>query len=439
MRLLTMASSSPANNPAKSGNRRRDFEEEFHIHRSLAKTRLQDSLDGNELARWKKLVNNRNSQKWMRKPLELFPSPRYEIEALKTIHSRSFECNVLLEIRDVRLPASSHHSSFTRLAKHRLHLICYTHADLIDKSTRDRVEEWTQKSWKEARTLFVDSREHQSNVGQSYGLIYDSLLRHLDERGGLNTTLTVGVANVGKSSFLISLLRYAREHGHIPKQIQSSPVVGGTKKKKKKTRRKLQRKGAPAIEDKPGKTRTLEEYLVRETPKAFVLDVPGITHPRFFFEERPEAWFGMACANLLPLSKDIIDDATSQSLICEYALHALNRDHHFEYVYKLQLKDEKGRLSPSNDIDHVLTHVGGSKITDPEKRRLKQCQTFLTLLNTGNFGPVILDDLSQPYSPFRFQPHHFEKNDSEDGINYDDTMDVRDIYDDTSIYDNEDS
>eukprot|EP00966_Prymnesium_polylepis_P236602 5472420-Prymnesium_polylepis.1 len=87
----------------------------------------------------------------------------YEDRALKKIHELSYELHTLLEVRDVRIPASSHHPSMQRLARHRKHLICYTHADLIDQATSERVADWTRESWPEAEFVFVDSREQRGN------------------------------------------------------------------------------------------------------------------------------------------------------------------------------------------------------------------------------------------------------------------------------------
>ena len=70
----------------------------------------------------------------------------FEAEGLRDIHKKSFQYNVLLEIRDARVPDSSHHPSFQRLARHRLHLIFYTHADLIDGETKRVIADWTRRS-----------------------------------------------------------------------------------------------------------------------------------------------------------------------------------------------------------------------------------------------------------------------------------------------------
>lgn len=328
-------------------------------------------------------------------PFEKHHSPPYEIKALQEIHNRSFDANVLLEIRDVRLPASSHHPSFTRLAKHRLHLVCYTHADMIDAPTRDRVEAWTNKSWPGSRSIFVDTREHRSDL--PYDLVYDSLMGYLESSGGINAALTVGVPNTGKSSVLMALIRLARARGNIPKQLKA------TIHHKKK--RRLGKTGPIAILDKPGRTREITEYLLREKPRAFFLDVPGITPPTFFFDERPEAWFGYGAANLMPMSKTLANDVQAQTAFCDYVLYCLNRDGNFHYVPKL------GLTKPTDDIEEVLLQVKQGKTYKQDEVQivLKRCESFLKLFNTGNLGPVILDDISRPYRKFEFNDAHFVK------------------------------
>lgn len=400
---------------------RKQYEEEYFLHKGLSKSKVEPG----QRRKWKQVVNSLN-KKWTVPPLELPSVGEYEIKALSKIHKRSYDCNTLLEIRDVRLPSSSHHPSFSRLAKHRLHLIAYTHADMVDKHTRDRVEEWTYKSWPESHPIFVDTRESLSRqIGKPFQIMYDSLLKYLDEKGGLNAALTVGVPNTGKSSLLLCLLQHARNEGFIPKKLKSSPVT-----KSKKIRRQLGTRGSPQIQDKPGKTRELTEWLLRDKPKAFFLDVPGMTPPKFFFEERPEAWFGMAAANLLPLSKRLTEDSEAQTTICEYVLYCLNRDAHFDYVHKF------GMIQPTTDINKVLESMGSPPKTPDDddymaKFRLKRCQTFLKLLNTGNLGPVILDDIREPYRPFKFKDEHFERENVDRRMQYDDDLD----HDDGSEFD----
>ena len=398
-------------NTTATSNKRTDFEEEFHLARKLSRYQI----DPEEQRQWEAIARKFPTPRW-KIPLsrERMFSPGYEMDAFSNVHDRSYNANVLLEIRDVRLPASTHNPGFARLARHRLHLICYTHADLIDDKTRDRVEEWTLDAWPESRSIFVDTNQTRPSNDLPYDLLYDSLLQHLEDKGGTNTALTVGVPNTGKSSVLMALIRLARQREAIPKKVKAfvqAPISKKSRRQGKQPKRVITKKHAIEIEDKPGKTRDVTEYLLREKPRAFFLDVPGMTPPHFFFQERPEAWWGYGAANLLLTGKHITDDLTIQTGFCAYVLNALNRDFNFGYVKKLHLD------GPTYDINAVLkaTKRGFTKKDDyddsgpSEKLLFKRCEAFLKLFNTGNFGPVILDDLSIPYQPFVFQDHHFQR------------------------------
>ena len=368
-----------------SGMSRREFENEYHLNRALSKPNYTPA----QKKEWSKLVKPRS---WNLRPFEIHPSPPYELDALQNIHNRSFDCNVLLEIRDVRVPASSHHPSFTRLAKHRLHLICYTHADMIDAPTRDKVEDWTLRSWPDSRSIFVDTRENRSDL--PYDMFYDSLLGYLETRGGINSALTVGVPNTGKSCVLMALLRLARNRGDVSKKLKATVSY--------KKKRKLGKAEPIGIHDKPGKTRVITEYLLRDSPRAFFLDVPGITPPTFYFDERPESWFAFGAANLLPQSRTMEANLQVQTAFCDYVLFCLNRDQNFHYVNKI------GLPGPTDDIEEVLIAVKHGKYQkNEEKLQMDRCGNFLKLLNTGNLGPVILDDISRPYRKFEFKDSHY--------------------------------
>jgi ribosome biogenesis GTPase A len=349
--------------------------------------------------------------------LNAWSAAKYEHTGLAKIHKRSYDANVLVEIRDVRVPASSHHPSFTRLAKHRTHLIAYTHADLIDEETRDKVEDWTNTIWPESQSIFVDTRADSRNDKlHLFDKMYDGLLYHIEKKSQ-NFALTVGVPNVGKSSVLMALLRLGQQRGLLPKSSVK------TRRSTKKSG--IQRGQKPAVEDVPGKTREITEYMLREKPRAFFMDVPGITPPRFYFRERPEVWLAYGAANLLPLEKAALQNVEMQKQFCDYVLHCANRDGVFHYVDKLRLN------GPTNDIDECLSKLANkfADKLDEEKLTLKRCENFLKLYNTGNLGPLILDDMSDlGWRPFEFKDDHFiSKNQKKSGRS--DRRDYSDMYD----------
>ena len=204
----------------------------------------------------------------------------------------------------------------------------------------------------------------------------------------------------------MALLKTARLRGDLTKALTGVTQKAGVSKKGKKMKKKVGKlKGGVAIEDKPGKTREITEYLLREKPRAFFLDVPGVTPPHFFYRERPEAWFAFGAANLIQLGKVAEKDWELNLAFCQYVLYCMNRDANFGYVKKLFLD------KPTQDIEVVLNACKRPKSDGsvPESLRLAQCRTFLKLFNTGNFGPVILDDLSKPYERFIFKDAHFQK------------------------------
>ena len=384
-------------------------DEQHHIARQLSRY----SEKAKEMRKtWTKLAqkfNKTNVQYYHEQQpiigLEHCNYSTYEDSALKEIHDRSFDANVLLEIRDVRVPASSHHPSFTRLAKYRTHIICYTHADLIDEPTRDKVEQWTKCIWPESQCIFVDTRcegKNRKDEVHRFDNLLNVLLETIDNRGGNSLcALTVGVPNVGKSSVLTSLIQLGRERKILPKSKVQIRLP------KTKGKRRLQKASMPEVRDTPGKTRVITEYMLRDKPRTYFMDVPGITPPSFYFEERPYSWYGFGATNLLTLGTLAKTDIGLQKSFCSYILSCANRDRVFHYVDKLNLSN------PTNDIDDVLSKLCNSKKwvrLDERGRALKRCENFLKLYNTGNLGSIVLDDMKDTtWKPFTFRNDHFSE------------------------------
>jgi ribosome biogenesis GTPase A len=378
-----------------------------HIGRHLSKPPVWDPK---VLASYQEKVKSFAPISWTLPREALLIRAEYEHRALENIHARSYESKVLIEIRDARLPATCHHPSFTRLARYRTHLICYTHADLLDARTRDKILKWTYQSFPDASCQFVDANQTRGDK-EAFIQLLMWIADAVDEAGGMNCALTVGLPNTGKSSVLQALLRTSKHLEWIPKQTRALPVIRSLKVNKQRPKRNPKKVAPPDIQDKPGKTRVLTEYLLRSKPKLYFLDVPGVTHPHFYFDERPESWYGMGAANLLLLNNDQQQNPDLFRGFCDYVLHCANRDHVFDYVDKLKLDN-----GPTDDIDEALSKLG-NKYKDRlsvEDLLLKRSQTFLKLYNTGNLGPILMDDVTKPFERFIFKDSHFDKRERDE-------------------------
>ncbi len=112
------------------------------------------------------------------------------------------------------------------------------------------------------------------------------------------------------------------------------------------------------------------------------MDVPGITPPPYYFEERPEAWYGFfGATDLTPLLKGGARDVEMHKKFCHYVLHCANRDGIFQYVDKFRMD------GLTNDVDDVLCRLSnrykGKLGEDSDELWLKRCETFLKLFNTS--------------------------------------------------------
>ncbi len=281
----------------------------LHIGRSVRRPIIEPQ----EMSQYTKIASKFH-RKWNKDPWQ-HARQDFEFDGLQQIHKLSWTYQVLLEIRNATVPGSSHHPSFTRLARHREHIICYTHADVLDIEAVERISTWTQQAWPKAKIVFVDSRETRSD-SEVYEELRETVIDTLEEKGSQNSTLTVGLPNVGKSSAILGMLRATGKNVKMRVSYDT----------KKVTKRK------PSIRDVPGHTRDLSQYVLRDNPRLYCLDVPGICPPPLYFQNRPQAWFALAAANCLPIQS--LEDMDGDLLmdLCEYVLHCLNRDRVFDYV-----------------------------------------------------------------------------------------------------------
>lgn len=172
--------------------------------------------------------------------------------------------------------------------------------------------------------------------------------------------MIIGVPNVGKSS-LINILR----------------------------NRHLHKKGASKVGAVAGITRSvLTRIKICDDPLIYILDTPGVMHPRINNDE-----VGMKLA----LCSCFQDHLVGEDLIADYLLYWLNKNEYYPYVDVMGLDD------PTDDITLVLL-AGANKLGKTVQVKNVETNTidtrpdlkaaaryFINNFRKGFFGRICLD------------------------------------------------
>jgi ribosome biogenesis GTPase A len=308
--------------------------------------------------------------------------PGHMGRSYKELTSLVTRANLIIQLRDSRIPLSSANPQLDSLIGHRRSLLLFNKCDLIPTSARRRLSNSLS-----IPHLFTSCTQPNS--------IHDRLVDLLDliapqkYKSVPRLLLIVGYPNVGKSSLIANLRRH-----------------------------KLNKSG-PKISPIPGETRSVSGFLISDT--VFLLDSPGITQPKFDVSTELER------ERILKLSLCglIKDDLVGSESIANYALFKMNKEKNFQYIKVLGLdeligwkweeiqkfnqnkeqtneKEEEEESVESNspafhgveDLDLIVESIQRQHLshgaTLPMQR--SEClQRFLTYFRDGKFGKICLD------------------------------------------------
>jgi ribosome biogenesis GTPase A len=289
------------------------------------------------------------------------------LKTTREIQSRLSQVDIVVEVRDARIPFSSCNDILEKEIKNRQKqkLIIFNKADLAHSNTPQIVA----KHLPNTPHIFTSATDgfNIKNI-ISTCLKKFTIVRYIQFHKFIflrkfktipAVFLIAGIPNVGKSS-IINSLRNKYANTFETQKTGRNAKVGAL----------------------PGVTRTINFFKVCEKPfPCVVLDSPGVFLPTIHTEDQA---FKLALINALP---DTL--AFDQTYLCDYVLYQLNRTQSFEYVSVYQL------LAPSDDITVVLTGVAKHLVMmGPEGRYDlgKAAVTFLRHYRSGKLGRVTLED-----------------------------------------------
>lgn len=225
--------------------------------------------------------------------------PGHMAKAFKEIEEKLKLVDIVIELRDARMPEASFNPVFDELFLNKPRLIILNKSDLADIKENNKWLEYFGKEF----TLLTNSNGDNLNklvVNKVKDILKDKILKAKAKgiRKKVLKAMVVGIPNVGKSTFINNII----------------------KKKVAKT------------ENRPGVTKSVSWININDD--LMLLDTPGVLWPKF--EDQKKAKI-LAC--LGSINEDILDKDELASFI-------LN---HLYSIYPQALK-EKYDISSSEDI-----------------------------------------------------------------------------------------
>lgn len=201
--------------------------------------------------------------------------PGHMAKAKRQMEEQLKLVDIVIEIRDARMPLASANPLLEELAKNKARLIILNKADMADPNENNK---WVKYFDRAILTDSVNTKITNSVVNEVKDIL-KAKLEKAKARGIRNKTLramVVGIPNVGKSTFINNVV----------------------KKKMAKA------------ENRPGVTRNLQWIRINEDLE--LLDTPGVLWPKFSDQK---------AATILALLGSMNDDVLDKENLCLFGLN----------------------------------------------------------------------------------------------------------------------
>ncbi|XP_004306196.1 PREDICTED: mitochondrial ribosome-associated GTPase 1 [Fragaria vesca subsp. vesca] len=346
--------------------------------------------------------------------------PGHMAAATTAIRDRLKLADLVIEVRDARIPLSSANQDLQSQLCSKRSLVALNKKDLANPNIMHR---WTRFFESSGKDCIPISAHSKSSVSKLLELV-EYKLKEVISREPTLLVMVVGVPNVGKSALINSI-----------HQIASSrfPMQGKMKR--------------ATVGPLPGVTLDIAGYKIAHQPSIYVLDTPGVLVPSI-----PDIETGLKLA----LAGSVKDSVVGEERIAQYLLAVLNtrrtplhwRNSHNSRMEGIQYEAEEKvdyslkNLRPRRKLPNksgvlyvedlvtkvecalysTLSEFDGSVDDEADlevlidlqfealqkalkignkgpEARLMVSKKFLTLFRTGKLGPFILDDVPDSNFP----------------------------------------
>lgn len=269
--------------------------------------------------------------------------PGHMAKARRQMEEQLKLVDIVIELRDARIPAASANPVLAELSKNKPVLIILNKADMADP---DKSKEWEKQF---EHCLIVDSTSDNLSkivVNEVKDILKDKLEKAKARgiRKKVLRAMVVGIPNVGKSTFINNIVK----------------------------------KKVAKAENRPGVTKSLQWIRINEDVE--LLDTPGVLWPKI--ENQDDA-------RLLGLLGSINDDVLDKEDLVIFGLNYL-RDNYPGLINK--------RYGVDENSDNLLDAIGKEKLwlkSDGEVDYVKTTDSILKDIRNNKLGRITWQDVGE--------------------------------------------
>ncbi|CRG95868.1 conserved protein, unknown function [Plasmodium gallinaceum] len=289
--------------------------------------------------------------------------PNYMHKSSLNIKKKFDICDLIIEVRDARLPFTSTNDFIIdslKQYKNKKRIVILNKVDLISKKVALKAQNLIEE--KTNSICLLTSSKYNKNISKIRDICKE--IKPKFKSFGVFAML-IGLPNVGKSSIINSFKDVTYNMGKYG--YKNNKIAFEVNRKKVKTNIIA------------GTTKLVDTYKVSNNPLIYFIDTPGIFLPKM--NDKEISLKLSAIGNILNYKYD-------HMYVGDYILFTLNKYKYYNYVKVIGLD------SPTNDIRFV-SNVISTKLNLCRNYKYLDinggCRFFIDLFRLGLFGQICLD------------------------------------------------